>query len=62
MDKFDFIVNLILNNSQLNYCNDNKLTIRDEAVILEAIKVLEQDKYESRVKELQKEKQEQTEK
>lgn len=51
-DNADFLIELILNNTGLNYDKD-KLRMGDDTAILESIKVLAKDKYESRLKELQ---------
>ena len=51
-DATEFLIELILNNTGLNYDKD-KLRMGDDTAILEAIKVLAKDKYESRLKELQ---------
>lgn len=52
MDAMEFLIELILNNTQLNY-DKNKLTIRDDNVVLEVLKVLAKAKYENRLQELQ---------
>lgn len=52
VDAMNFLIELILNNSMLNY-DKNRLTIRDDSVVLEVIKVLAKDMYEARLKELQ---------
>lgn len=51
-DNADFLIELILNNTELNYDKD-KLRMGNDTAILESIKVLAKDKYESRLKELQ---------
>lgn len=51
-DATEFLIELILNNTGLNYDKD-KLRMGDDTAILESIKVLAKDKYESRLKELQ---------
>ena len=49
---YTFLIELILNNTQLNYDKD-KLRINDDSVVLEVIKVLAKAKYENRLQELQ---------
>lgn len=48
----DFLIELILNNTGLNYDKD-KLTIRDDTAVLEVLRVIAKSLYENRLKELQ---------
>ena len=52
-DAMEFLVELILNNTRLNYDKD-ELRIEGDNVVLEVIKVLAKAKYEDRLQELQK--------
>lgn len=47
----DFLIELILNNTRLNY-NKDDLRINSDDVVLEVIKVLSKEKYENRLQEL----------
>lgn len=51
-DAMEFLIELILNNTQLNYDKD-KLTIRDDTAVLEVLRVIAKSLYENRLKELQ---------
>lgn len=48
----DLIIDLILNNTKLSYCDRNKLTIDNESPVLEVIKIIAHERYELRVNEL----------
>lgn len=52
MDAMEFLIELILNNTRLNYDKD-KLTIRDDTAVLEVLRVIAKAKYENRLQELQ---------
>lgn len=52
MDAMEFLIELILNNTRLNYDKD-ELRIEGDNVVLEVIKVLAKAKYEDRLQELQ---------
>lgn len=52
-DAMEFLIELILNNTRLNYDKD-ELRIEGDNVVLEVIKVLAKAKYEDRLQELQK--------
>lgn len=51
---FEFLIKLILNNTRLSY-DKNNLSIDEDKVILEVIKVLSPQAYEERFEKLQKE-------
>ena len=48
----DLIIDIIINNTKLSYCDKNKLTIDNESPVLEVIKVIAHERYELRVNEL----------
>lgn len=51
-EAMEFLIELILNNTRLNYDKD-ELRIEGDNVVLEVIKVLAKAKYENRLQELQ---------
>lgn len=53
-ENFNFLIKLILNNTRLSY-DKNNLSIDEDKVILEVIKVLSPQAYEERFEKLQKE-------
>lgn len=48
----DLIIELILNNTKLSYCDTEKLRIDDDNPVLEVIKVMTPERYEKRINEL----------
>lgn len=52
MQGIEFLIKLILNNVRLSY-DQKDLRIDNELVLLEIIKVIAKDEYESKLKELQ---------
>lgn len=52
MDAMEFLIELILNNTRLNYDKD-ELRIENDNIVLEVLKVLAKAKYENRLQELQ---------
>ena len=51
IDAMDFVTQIILNNTRLNYDKD-ELTMDNDKIILEVLKVLAKEKYEARLQEL----------
>lgn len=52
IEYMDLLTELIINNTKLSYMDNDKLTIDNEAPILEVLKVIAKNKYENRIEDL----------
>lgn len=52
IEYMDLLTELIINNTKLSYMDNDKLTIDNEAPILEVLKIIAKNKYENRVEDL----------
>lgn len=56
MDNLDLLINVIINNTRLSYADENKLMLDEDKAVMEIIKVIASRKYENRLEDLKREK------